>query len=139
MLLLLPSLQISWIPSSRFLLKIELAVSGFAVPPPHHFSPAPSAPLLPAQLAAKCVLVKEDAFVPPLAPLYCGSYLVLEWGTMFFCLQLGDRSDVVSVYRLKSAFSDEPISLALLPLHGCPAPGSSSGSSTGSTSASAAC
>ena len=109
------------IPRSRFLQKIELAVSGFDAPPPHHVSPAPPAPLWPALLAAKFMFVREDAYVPPLAPLYLGPYLVLEWRTKFFCLQLGDRTNVVSVDRLKPAFSDEAISLALLPLHGRPA------------------
>ena len=36
------------VPPIRFLQKIELSVSGSAVPPPHHISPAPPAPLLPA-------------------------------------------------------------------------------------------
>ena len=69
---------------SRFLQKIEQAVcSRFKVPQPHHVSPAPHAPLLPALLAAKFVLVREDASVPPLAPLYCCPYLVLEQWTKF--------------------------------------------------------
>ena len=55
--------------SSQFLQKIEQAVSGFTVPPSHHVSPSPPAPLPPALLAAKFVFVREDASVPPLAPL----------------------------------------------------------------------
>ena len=57
------------VPSSLFLQKIEKAVSGFAVPPPHHVSPSPPAPLPPAFLAAKFVYLREDASVPPLAAL----------------------------------------------------------------------
>ena len=65
--------------------------------------------------------MREDASVPPLAPLYLCPHLVLEWQTKFFHLQLDDRTDVVSVDRLKPAFSDEPISPALLSLSGRPA------------------
>ena len=39
-----------------------------------------------------------------MAPLYRGPYLVLERKDKFFRLQLGSRTDVVSVDRLKSAF-----------------------------------
>ena len=60
--------------------------------------------------------MREDTSVPPLAPLYCGPYLVLEQQNKFFRLQLGDRTDVVSVDRLKPAFTDELISPALPPL-----------------------
>ena len=113
-------------PFSRFLQKIEQAVSGFAGPPSHHVCPAPPAPLPPALLAAKFVFVREVASGPSLAPLYRGPYLVLEWHTKFFHLQLGDKTDVVFVDKLKPAFSDEPfsdepISLALPPIRGRPA------------------
>ena len=64
---------------SRFLQQIEQTVSGFTVPPPHHVSPTPPAPLPPALLAAKFVFGREDASVTPLAPLYLGPYLVLIW------------------------------------------------------------
>ena len=65
--------------------------------------------------------MREDDSVPPLAPLYHGPYLVLEWQTKLFCLLQGDGMDVVSVNGLKPAFLDEPISLALPPIRGCPA------------------
>ena len=82
--------------SSQFLQKIEQAVSGFTVPPPHHVSPSPPAPLPQPLLAALLVFVREDASIPLLAPLYCGHYLVVETRLKFFCLQLGDRTDVIS-------------------------------------------
>ena len=109
------------LPPSKFLQKIDLAVSGFTPPPPHLVSLAPPAPLPPAVLAAKYVFVRDDASIPPLASLYCGPYLVLERRTKFFRLQLVDRTDLVSLDRLKPAFSDEPISPTLPPLHRCPA------------------
>ena len=77
------------LPPFKFLQKIELAVSRFAAPPPHHVSQALPAPRSPALLAAKYIFVREDMAIAPLAPLYCGPYLVLERRTKFFRLQLG--------------------------------------------------
>ena len=107
--------------SSSFLHKIENAVAGFAVSQPHHVGPSLSHKLPPALLTAQFVFVCEDAFVPSLAPLYHGPYLVLVWRDKFFRLQLGSRTDVVSVDRLKPAFSKDLISAALLPACGRPA------------------
>jgi hypothetical protein len=39
--------------------------------------------------------------VPPLAPLYVGSYEVLSKHPKTFTLKVGDKSEVVSVDRLK--------------------------------------
>ena len=94
-------------------------MSGFAVPASQHVTHTPPAPLPAALLAVKFVYVREDASVPPLASLYRSPYLILERRTKLFCLQLGDRMDIVSVDKLKPAFSDEPISPALPPLRGC--------------------
>ena len=73
-----------------------------------------------ALLSAKFVFVQEDASNPSLAPLYNGPYLVLEQRDKFFCFQVGFRTDVVSVDRLKPVFSDEPVSPAILPTRGRP-------------------
>ena len=62
------------------------------------------------------MFVREDAFILSLSPFYRGPYLILERRAKFFRLQLGDRKDVVSVYRLKPAYLDESISPALPPL-----------------------
>ena len=102
------------LPPTSFLLKIENPLAGFAVPQPHHVRPYPPHQLPPALLGADFVFVREDAFVPSLAPLYRGPYLVLEQRDKFFRLQLGSRTDVVSVDKLKSAFFKDPISAALL-------------------------
>ena len=86
------------LPPPAFLRKIEEAVSGFAVPPPHHIQVS-----LPNQL-----------------PLYRGPYLVLEQRDKFFRLQIGSKSDAVSVDCLKPAFSEDPIEPALRPVRGRP-------------------
>ena len=77
--------------------------------------------LPPALLMAKFVFVREDAALPSLAPLYHGPYLVLKRRVKFFCLQLGSRTDVVSLDWLKLAFSKDPITAVLSPALGWPA------------------
>ena len=104
-----------------FLVKIKNAIAGFATPPPHHKHPSLTHQLLPALFTVEFVFVQEDASVPSLTPLYCGPYLVLEQRDKYFCLQLGSRTDVISQDRLKPAFSEDPISAALSPVHGRPA------------------
>ena len=101
--------------------KIEQAVAGFAIPAPHHVPQSLPCQLPAALLSAKYVLVREDAYIPSLAPLYRGLYLVLEQRDKFFRLQIGSRTDVVSVDRLKPVFSDKPVLPALPPACGCSA------------------
>ena len=64
-------------------------------------------------MSARYVFVREDASVPSLAPLDPEPYLVFELQIKFFRLQLGSMTDMVSVDRIKPAFSDDPISAAL--------------------------
>ena len=45
---------------------------------------------------------------------------MLERKEKFFHIQIGARTDVVSVDRLKPVFSDEHVSVALPPAHGRP-------------------
>ena len=59
------------------------------------------------------VFVREPSSIPSLAFLYRGPYLVLERKDKYFRLQLGSRTDVVSVDRLKPAFLEDPIQAAL--------------------------
>ena len=109
------------LPSSSFLQKIKHAVSGITVPPPHHVHESPPSQLPPSLSEAQFVFAREDASIPSLASLYFGPYLVLEQRDKFFLLQLGSRSDVASVDRLKPAFSESPISAVSPPLCGRPA------------------
>ena len=101
------------LPPALFLRKIEDTFAGFAAPPPHHVRSFPPQQLLPAFLAANFVFVQEDSSIPSLAPLYWGPYLVLEGKDKYFHLQLGSRTDVVSVDRLNPAFLEDPIQNAL--------------------------
>ena len=91
---------------------------GFSGPPRHHVIPQP---LPRALLFADFVFVGDDASKPPLSPLYRGPYRVLHRSEKFVVLQIGDKSDSVSVDRLKPVFSSEPISPAVPPPCGRPA------------------
>ena len=77
------------LPPSSYLHKIECAVAGFAVPPPHHVRLSLPLQFPSALMSTKYVFVHEDASVPSLAPLYQGPYLVLQRRAKFFRLQLG--------------------------------------------------
>ena len=109
------------LPLSSFLWNIKNAVAGFAVPLPHNVQHSPPLQLPPALLAEEFVFFREDSSIPSLAPFYRGPYLVLERKDKFFRLQLGSRTDVVSVDRLKPAFSEDPTQAALSPVRGRPA------------------
>ena len=101
--------------------KIKRAVAEFAIPPPHHVLQSLPHQLPAALLSARYVFVREDASIPSPAPLYCGPYLVPKWRDTFFCLQIGSRTDVVSVDSLKPVFFDKPVLPTLPPARGRPA------------------
>ena len=103
-----------------FLRKVNRAVEGFAVPPPHHVRPVPLNQLPAALMSAKYVFVREDSVIPTLAPRYRGPYLVIDRKDKYFRLQIGSKQDVVSVDRLKPVFSDVPVTPALPPPRGRP-------------------
>ena len=62
------------------------------------------------------VFVIYDALKPPLSPLYRGPYQVLRRSEKYFVLQIGDKSDSVSVDRLKPVISSVPVVPAVPPL-----------------------
>jgi transposase InsO family protein len=69
---------------------------------------------------AEYVYVRRGGVVPPLSPLYQGPYRVLEKSQKFFSLEVGGRTEVVSVDRLKPHLGKAPISPALPPQRGRP-------------------
>ena len=103
------------IPPEVFPWKIELAVSGFSGAPPHHVPP--SQPLPWELLTAEFVFVRDDASKPP---LYRGLYKVLKKFEKIFILQIGVKSDSVSVDRMKAVFSSVPVTPAVPPPRGHP-------------------
>ena len=66
------------------------------------------------------VFVRRDGHVPPLEPLYSGPYLVLRRQEKSFVLQIGDRSDSVSVDRLKPVISSVAVEAQVPPRRGRP-------------------
>jgi len=84
------------------------------------FNSAAPKPLPNSLLQADFLFVCEDTFVPALSPLYRGPYKVLKCQDKFFCLQMGDKVDVVSVDRLKPVISDSMIIPARPPACGRP-------------------
>ena len=79
-------------------------------------------PAVPDQLAScKFVFVRVDSSGrPPLAPLYTGPFLVLERNHSTFKIQVGTRTDVINISRLKPAFTPEDAVPALPPKRGRP-------------------
>ena len=69
-------------------------------------------------MEAEYLFVQDDASKPPLSPLYRGPYLVLRHSEKFFVLQIGDKSDSVSVDRLKPVFSSVPVVPGVPPVRG---------------------
>ena len=62
--------------------------------------------VIPAELSSSpMVFIRKDRHVAPLAPLYKGPYKVLARSLKTFQLQVGKRVEVVSVQRLKPAFT----------------------------------
>ena len=98
-----------------FIRKVNRAIDGFAVPPPHHVRPVSPVQLLSALLTAKYVFVREDAVTSSLAPRYRGPYLVIDRQSKYFRLHIGSKQDVVSLDRLKPVFSDAPVTPTLPP------------------------
>ena len=110
-------------PSNQFYEDLRESMSGFRPVPARHNSP--SVPDLPQQIPvflATCpmVLVRKDGHVPPLAPLYEGPYKVISRSLKTFRLQVGKRTDVVSVQRLKPAVTSDEAQPAPPPRRGRP-------------------
>ena len=72
-------------------------------------------PLNRALLTVEYVFVCDDVSKPPLSPFYRGPYKVLQRSKKFFVVQIGDKSDSVSVDRLKPVISATPVIPAVPP------------------------
>ena len=73
-----------------------------------------------ALMDAKFVYIRRDGKSTPLQPPYDGPFKVLEAGPKAFKLQLGDRTDTVSIDRLKLAITEGDVEVALPPRRGRP-------------------
>jgi len=79
-------------------------------PPTRPLSYAAVAASPPASLlTARYVYVRRGGIIPPLSPLYIGPYAVLAAGDKFFKLAVGDKTETVSVDRLKPHLGLSPL------------------------------
>ena len=95
-------------PSSEFVSRLRADLASMRpAPSSHHRRPAPSAdPLVPAALRSVThVYVRVDAVRRPLVRPYEGPFLVQHRSAKTFTLSRAGKSWVVSVDRLKPAFS----------------------------------
>ena len=88
------------LPPREFLDKIQSALRSLTLPPPHHVAPS-SAWISAALASAKFMFDCEDASIQPLSQLYGGPYRVLGPQDKFFSLEIGSRTDTVSIDCLK--------------------------------------
>jgi hypothetical protein len=107
------------------------------VPQPAVRDPPPTRPLAPAQATAKIpesiqrashVFVRRGASGTPLTPLYSGPYKVLRRGLKSVDIEVGGRTETVSVDRLKPHTAMRVAQVETPPRRGRP-PGKPSGSS----------
>ena len=87
-------------PLDTFLRKVERAIDGLAVYPPHHVRQVSPSQLPAALVAAKFVFVRKDAVIPTLTPGCRGPYLLLDRWSKYFCFQIGSKQASVSVNHL---------------------------------------
>ena len=107
-------------PAASFLEALKTTIE----PPP------PTAPLSYAQVAAKpaaglqsasFVYIRRGGAAPPLTPLYTGPFKVLRREPKFFIVEMGTRSEAVTVDRLKPHLGTAPLTAATPPVRGRPA------------------
>ena len=74
------------------------------------------------QQAAKYVFIRHDAHCGPLQPPYKGPFRILETGDKHFVVDIGIKTECVSIDRLKPAHLDLdwPVELAQPPQRGRP-------------------
>ena len=85
-----------------------------APPPTRPASYAAAANTPPAHLAvADWVYVRRGGQLKPLADPYVGPFLVEKRGAKVFIIRIGERSETISVDRLKAHTGKGPVSLAM--------------------------
>ena len=66
------------------------------------------------------VYVRRDGHIKPLQCPYDGPFQVVEHGPKVFKLQIGSKIDIVSIDRLKVAYTEGEVTVAQLPPRGRP-------------------
>jgi len=110
------------LPSSEYLRRLQSVLKNSFTVLPHHSTVPSLKPdeIPPSLVSCSHVFIREDTSKPPLSPLYRGPYLVLSKYPKYFQVQIGSKSDSVSVDRLKPVLSDRPLVPQLPPQRGRP-------------------
>ena len=102
------------LPSLEYLCQIQQIIKNNPIFPPHNIS-TPTNPVQdqipPSLLHSFHVFVREDSSKPPLSPLYRGPYLVISRSPKYFSLQVGSKTDAVSVDQLKPVLLEFPVTV----------------------------
>ena len=87
------------LPSSEYLRRLQsILKNNFTVLPHHSTTLSLKTDVIPPSLAScSHVFIREDSSKPPLSPLYRGPYLVLSKTPKYFVVQIGSKSDSVSM------------------------------------------
>jgi hypothetical protein len=105
-------------PAQEFLQRLR---SSQPPPPTRPLTYAQAAASVPsALLQAQFVYIRRGGVIPPLAPLYQGPYKVLGRSDKYFSVEVGGRSENVSVDRLKPHLGKADLVPALPPQRGRP-------------------
>ena len=112
-------LSTPYIPSKHVLQQYRSVIEG-AAPPPTNPKRANSEYISPDLMTSDFVFVKRMAHAHPLAPQYLGPYKVLERKSNVFKLQVGNKTEIITIHRLKPCFSDLPVQPASPPKRGRP-------------------
>ena len=99
------------LPASEYLRRIQSIQKNNTTVLSHHSAvPVLKPDQIPSSLTSYShVFVREDSFKPIIFPLYRGPYLVLSQNPKYFQIQIGSKSDSVTVDRLKPVFFDQPV------------------------------
>ena len=105
-------------PADSFMNKLKTLVENTA--------PAPALPKravkvsIPKEIiSTEFVFVRRMAHASPFSPLYLGPYKVVNRDTNYFCIQIGNRQELINVSRLKPFYS-ECVQPAVPPRRGRP-------------------
>ncbi len=80
----------------------------------------PASAVLSSLMKAQYVYIKRGPAASSLSPLYTGPYKVVERGQKYFRLDVGGRSEAVSIDKLKPHLGDSPLQPAQPPRRGRP-------------------
>ena len=110
----------------EFTHQLRQQMSAFQPPATRPQPQQPASAVLSSLMKAQYVYIKRGPAASSLSPLYTGPYKVVERGQKYFRLDVGGRSEAVSVDRLKPHLGASPLQPAQPPKRGRPPAATSS-------------